>query len=1513
MNAKKIFILTLLALVTTALYAQKGKSEIRFNNEELPAQVLEYMNRSGDDSRKKENTKAVRIFESDFAQMDVPVKDRLVVIYETAVKLRMRAYPDMYNMVTTMHLYYAEGQNFDAWVSSIELLQSRNKKVKDVTDFVNFSQQLIADRTLYKSPSSMWQAQPGTPYRLKVEDKEILVDLQGPFELYYSSGRDNGTIYGTSGLYSYFDNKWQGKGGRLNWDRTGLPTTTCWAVLDKYEAVLRFPKFTADSVSFTHTTYFQQPILGRVEEALSAKVDPDRYQFPKFRSYQTDFFMKDILEGVDYQGSFMMRGSKFVTSDPQNPATLLFYRNGEKFIAVRSPKFTITSSRFSTEKASVKIYVGDDSICNNGITVRYSVADKAVILINDDKRNFYSPYSNSYHNLDMYCEQIVWKKDGDIVDFSMLVEPGARSFATFESRNYYSAAKYRQIQGIDEVSPSQRVFRYMQSRGGIYEFYVDEFAAHIHMDISQAKLMIHNLAKSGLVLFDETDGMVYVQDKLLDYERARAKSAKSDYDAITLSSEASGRNARLDLNSKDLHIAGVSKFIVSDSQRVAIFPRNGDITVKKNREIAFSGRVNVGRFVMYVTDADFSYEKFSLDLPKIDSLYFAVTDFLDPTKDHIVYTPLFNLVGNIQIDSPDNRTGLKRNKEAGYPIFNSLQDSYVYYDRADIYNGTYKRDKFYYTLKPFTIKRLMDFKTDSLMFNGSLTSAGIFPEIVEPLKVQRDYSLGFTIQTPEGGYEAYGGKGHYTSTISLSYQGLRGDGRVDYLSSTINSKNIVFMPDSMIAVSDNYTLREEGNFPDVRIGHAKQNWYPYADSMLVSQLPKGKPFKMYHDNAELHGQLIVKPSGAFGRGKIVIQEGTLESDRFELLPLETNAQVASFTLYSEVHDNLAFSATNLKAHVDYETRRAEFTANAAMERTQLPVVQYVAYIDKVAWEIDKKELDLLNSKSESTMGLEGLALRERMERPERPGARYVSTDPKQDSLQFFAVHGIYRYNDGDLACRDVFSINIADAAVAPRGDTLRVRAGGKMNLLQKSQILASRDNRNHLIYDADIVVNGAKSYSGKGYIDYIDENEKSQKIFLSEIEPNSAGVTVGNGFISDSANFTLNSAFGFAGKVRVEADKEFYHFDGGVRLLHNCVAGTELGLLAYADYLDPKNIRIMVPELPTDWKGQPITASILFNKSTMSPYPAFLTADRPADNQLLSSFGMLTYDNSQQRYIIASEHKLNDFDNVVGRNLILNTRSCTVEGEGPISFGAKNGVTSMFIHGTAKVDPKDVNACHLNTVFGFTFPMDAGVLDAMARNIADDLRLSPSNPDNEVLRRTMIYYMGELAGNEAYSSYVATNQYDKKPEQFESSILFEDLQWKYSPALGYYTNGVAALASVGKNQIHLNVRVKAQVYKRGTETYLTLYIQAASDHWYYFNFEFTTQRMTVYSSVGEFVDMIKQIPQEKRMVSGKGGVGTFSYRVGSSRSEVQNFLLKMEGGTPLDDEYDEYDEEDSEE
>lgn len=1488
--------------------AQKGRIT-EFTTEGLPMEMLEYLNQATSDKEKKaENSKLINVFDATYKMMSSEEQSRLTAISNVVLKLKVRQLPDVSNFISTVNKMKSAGEseNFDQWLSCIEFIQGRNKKVKDFTDFVEFTDGLVSSRTLHASRSCTWQMQSGCKYRMKIENGEIKIVVDSPIELYYSSDKDNGTIYGTKGEYYYFDNTWKGNGGRLNWDRTGIPTTACWANLSKYEAVTKFPKFVADSVQFTNTNYFSQPIYGRVEEALSAKMEPEKYTFPKFRSYQKDFMMKDVLPGVDYRGSFMMNGSKFITSDTKNPATLIFYRQGQPFITVNSVKFTITSNRIVSENAAVKIYIDGDSISNNGITVRYLAGEKQVNLINDSKRNYYSPYSNSYHNLDMYCESITWKMAEDKLDFAMLGASGDQSFSTFESNSYYSEQKFREIQGIDQVSPVIRVYRYMQMRDMTYDFFMDEFAKAIKMDIMQAKSMIHTLAKSGLVSYNEAQGKVYVNDKLVDYAKASAKSKDYDYDALILQSSSKNNNAELDLSTNSLNVHGVEKFVLSDSQQVAIYPNQGELTVRKNRDIDFNGRINAGRFIFYATGATFKYDAFKVDLPQVDSMIFYVTKFNNPQEEHIVYTPLHNLTGFLQIDESDNHSGLKKVTEQ-YPIFTSQKDSYVYYDRKDIHNGAYVRDKFYYTIRPFVVKNMVKFVTDSLSFNGVLTSAGIFPDIEEPLKVQPDYSLGFVRKSPRTGYPAYGGKGKFTNRIDLSYRGLRAQGQVEYLTSVIESKTIYFMPDSMVSVSDTFYVKEQGSFPDIRNSRAMQRWYPYADSMRVSQLQNGPQFKMYHNDALLAGHTVLKPEGAYASGAITIKEGTLESLRFALQPKDMYSNVTAFTLRSDVYNNIAFYATDMKSHVDYTKRRADFVANAELGRTQLPLLQYAAYVDKFSWEMDRKELDLINSKSESSQGLEGLTLRERFAHKEQPGALFVSTNPTKDSLNFHAVRSTYLYNAGQLTCRQVFTVNSADAVIAPGGDTLHIRQGGTIDLMKHSQILASRENRYHLIYDADVLLDGARKYSGKGYIDYVDVDNKKQRIYLSSIAPDNRGVSVGNGFIPDSADFTLNSAFGFAGNVRVEADKEHYYFDGGVRLLHKCPTNAELGLLAYSSYLDPKQILVSVPEIPTDWKGNRITASMLFNKLDMKPYAAFLTQERAADNELMGAYGYVTYDNDNHQYMIASAEKIQDPENVVDKYLTLNTETCEMTAEGPINFNVKQNYVNVFNYGTATLGGAKEGDLEMQSIFGFTFPIDEKVLGTMAQLIGDDLRLSPSQPGNEATRRAMIYYMGAEQGAEAYSNYVSTGFYDKMPKEFESTILIEGLDWQYDPVLGYRYDGVASLSMIGKKQLHLATRVKAQLHRKGNGVYLVLYIQVASDHWYYFNYEFNSQQMLIQSSVGEWVDMIKALPADKRHVSGKSDQGDYRYRISPSRSEVPNFLLRMGGNAAAEDDPGDYD------
>ena len=733
-----ILFVLLVGVGQTALgQTRPTKAKVVFEVDSLPSQLLRYLNGTSKAEEKlAANAQLVASFENAYNGLDDKHRQQVTDLYNAARKTKMEPTPDYVNLTQTLVAYQGSKVTttlFDEWLAATSAIMTITSKKKEITGFIEYTADLLQDRTIYKSRTSIWRAQPGAIFQLEALRNDVRTIFKGSVDLTYISGTgnhaDENTLYGTTGTYYFLTETWEGKGGRLTWERCGVDAGTCHADLKDYSANVKLPKFNADSVMFVNANYFKTPIMGTVEEALSAKTEPDKYTFPKFRSYQKDFQLKDVLPGVDFEGNFMMYGPRFVTNDEKSPASMIFYREGKRFLVISSTKFAVLPHMLTSERASVKMYMGDDSICNTGVLVRYTTADNKVNMINSTKRNYYSPYTDSYHQLDIYCENINWLIDKDIIEFNMVAQNNTQTFVTFESNRFYSLQKSMEVQGIDKDSPVVRMYKYMQAHNMKQDFSLVSFQNAIRMDEAQTKLMVHGLSKAGLVSYDEGTRRIHVHDKLIGFYKAIVKQQGHDYDALTLQSETEENNAELELSTMDLRVHGIKKFVVSDSQLVVVKPYNGDIVVKRNRDILFSGFINVGRFEMNVTDASFYYDDFKFDLPQIDSIRFYVTSFSDPQKEVMVRTPLFNLVGDIQVDKPDNHCGLKKNKD--YPIFNSVKPSYVYYDRPFIFNGVYNRDRFYYSLYPFVIKQLTDFKTDSLEFLGALTSAGIFPEIEE--------------------------------------------------------------------------------------------------------------------------------------------------------------------------------------------------------------------------------------------------------------------------------------------------------------------------------------------------------------------------------------------------------------------------------------------------------------------------------------------------------------------------------------------------------------------------------------------------------------------------------------------------------------------------------------------------------------------------------------------------------------------------------------------------------------
>ena len=203
------------------------------------------------------------------------------------------------------------------------------------------------------------------------------------------------------------------------------------------------------------------------------------------------------------------------------------------------------------------------------------------------------------------------------------------------------------------------------------------------------------MAIQGFVDFDVDTQTITLTDRLFEY--LKNWQGERDYDVIQFVSRIpQGNNAQVSLLNYEMDIAGISRIAVSDSQQVNLFPRGGKITVQKGMDFKFDGRINAGLFSYWGENHTFDYTSFKVDMPKIDSMRFKVKEF-NPTPGERaalvdVQTVLQDLQGQLSIDMPDNKSSRKYYPE--YPIFEALNNSYVYYDDRKIHDGVYDRSRF---------------------------------------------------------------------------------------------------------------------------------------------------------------------------------------------------------------------------------------------------------------------------------------------------------------------------------------------------------------------------------------------------------------------------------------------------------------------------------------------------------------------------------------------------------------------------------------------------------------------------------------------------------------------------------------------------------------------------------------------------------------------------------------------------------------------------------------------------
>ena len=1400
MKKSVLIVISLLLYCTTQ--AQRSFS---FDLLQYPNDLDDYFDKSGSDKAKDAVAEFVSYYNG--GRFNNKQKTQIIKLTNQMLDLNYQPSPHFENYFNAINGLVANGlvSKLDNWQKAAEKAFQQGKD--ESYDFLQMSRNVLYDKTLYQTPGIKWVAN-----NLDVD----FASKTGPLfifkttDLFGITSGDTLEVYQTSGTYDASNNIWIGNGGKIDFTRVGLDSSKVFCELKKYRLSLADGILLGDSAKFYYHGLLSTPLYGNLEDRAMAKSLGNRSTYPRFNSYVKNFNQLSFGRGK-YTGGIGIRGDEIVCKGgDSSKAELVFLFKNKPVLKVSTNEMILRGGKLSTQKAAVSIYLEKDSIYHPQLEFSYRIENDFVSLFRDKKQGIGStPFNDGYHKVEFYCDEIKWDLNNPAIDVDMINDDEA---ARFESINYFREIRYERIQGMLAYNPLQRIKLYCE-KNNITGFSLADYAATYRSDISALRQMMIVLNDNGFITYDETKDYVTVKRKLRDYVNAHAGT--TDYDAITFQSVIKRYpNASISLINNDLQIQGVPQFYFSDSQNVFIVPRGQLVTLKKNRNMDFSGKLRAGKADFYGNGFTFDYSSFKVRLNNVDSMKFLYRDE-KLGVDLPIKSALQNIYGDLAIDHPFNKSG--RKKFPGYPIFKSDVGSKVYYDKAETQQGVYDRNRFYFDVEPFTMDSLNELDLEKMSLAGTLVSGGIIPDIKYALNLQPDKSLGFKLKRTEAGYPMYGGKGRGFIDLALSDEGFFGNGELKYIASVSKSNQFIMLLDSLNALCQSFNNIRNDIYPDVVAINTYNHWMPYKDTMLISSTDN--PISFSANRAKLNGTIIYMPSSMHAYGNIDIEEAQLTSKDFWLQPDQILSEDAIFKLFDLYDANkFAFSSSSVKARIDFENRLGDFKFNQKGINTFFNANQYVGAFDEFFWRMDPKVIDF---KSVNADGV---------------NTYLVSVHPSQDSLTFSTSLTTLDIKDFSIYAKKVPFINVGDAHVFPDSNKVTIRTNADMDILNKAVVKADTLNKFHFIDSVTMKISGRFNITGTGRYEYVDKKKNKQKFLLNEMSINKAHQFTAKSDIPDSINFFVGPKIQFRGKVVLLSVIKNLEYDGYFLPIHNLPL-PKTDWFRNAAVVNPDSVYINVKSPSKNLNLQTVNNGFNVSNDSAHVYSLFFSRKRnQSDPELLKVEGTLFYDEKSKEFKLGSYSKL--FNNSYkGNFLSVNEDKKSIYGEGRFNLGFETTKFELSNAGNAVYSLVDTSF-NMNLVMLLNFPFPQPALRIMFDTLSDQ---SVSAEQPKITPGFMGRALSELVADKNMNKVVEELEEDntiRLINDLEKTIFISDLKLKWNTSTrSFQSVGDIGINSFDKYKLERYVKGKMEIVKRRSGDDYTLYIQSIAGSWYYFKFQ----------------------------------------------------------------------------
>ena len=1361
-------------------------------------------------------------------------------------------------------------EDYRYWSEQLTNMLSVSKPSLRLTiSFLENTEAFVKEGILFKASFITWKTHGNIQFGRDTAFHFILRNT----ELIALDRKDSIVIFSTSGKYYPDHQLFVGKGGEITWEQLGIPKDQVKVRLNHYRLNLSQSSVDIDSVNLIDRRYFNEPILGRVENKILYGINPNLATYPKFTAYGYNNRIKNIFPEMDYTGGFMIQGKSLIgTGTSEKRSTLQIFREGTPLFRIAATHFDFQTVMARAVNAEATIYIESDSIFHPGILFQYNSTQDEVSLSRDGKGLSPSRFFDTYHDFDLDANLISWNRTDTIITISNL--PGkSENRVLFESSDFFHIGRYNEILLADRIHPVVAIKK-AADQMGTHFYTLDDLARSMEKPNHLVEQMLLRLSFMGFVRYNPDTKAIEVLDR--SYNFIEKNATIQDYDSLRFESVTKHPiiNARLDIQNGKMKVVGVQEIILSQTRNVIIYPQEQTVTLLKGRDILFDGEIHGGVLKLSGENFVFSYQDFAIRLNNLNQLNFNVfkQDSSDGSGKQLieVASAIESTQGALYIDQANNKSGLKAEDYPEYPQFATDTFAYIYFDHPDIVGGAYPRESFYFRIDPFVMANMYDPAfADSLRLPGQFVTAGIFPPIELEMRYLEDHTMGFkALETPEEGIPVYNGKGKFFEKIQMSQAGLIGTGALEYLESRMESDTFLFLPDQVTSLVNTFAITQNDDSP----GHPgisgeklPVTWQPGQNKLIASSTTG--PFLMY-EGVELDGEIILTPKGLGGSGKV-------QYGRYHVTPESILFLADSFTADESLLKILGrqqdkndgnLEAINFNASINLKNQRAQLFGIDTSSQVIFHRNQFKALPKSVEIDLDTETL--------------------KMESPVLCQAR-----SKSDSLQIPAKEAIYGLSNNHLEATGVTFIDVADVRIYPDQEVLSISEGGKIDRLTNAT-MASRDTS--LPHRFSQVFNDTATteiYTGSGNYHYTDIAGRDFSIWFPSISSGDKGISSADGSVPKGEDFALSPAFRYYGEVFWDNSRVPLLFNGYAQMMQPC-RNIPLQWIHFEDIIYPDSVCIPIDSTTINDEGNTLFNGFYLANQPVELYSTFAGSHlRYSDVPVLKASGKLWYDQGAQVYRITSTAKLKNPD-LGGPLLTWNPGNCTTEATGIIDPQVDLGQVKIKGAGRLSHDlTQDTISSDL--ILTMDFYLDNKALEYMARSINSASTLEPVNYSTAGFRQNLRELAGKVRSEELLNQLSLAGRWRRIPEEFLHTLVFTDIQLRWNPETGTYQSvGKLGLGAIQGTQVNKRLNGYLEIVHRRGGGSFNLYLEIDRQGYFFFTYSRGVMQCISGPTFDRFNTLMKDVKESKRTVDGGPDEQPYQFYPGQER-QVQEFLRRL--------------------